>query len=760
MLKLTNIKKEYQGKVVLEDINLELPNKGLVLLKGQNGSGKTTLLNIIGGLETPTRGYIEIDNKKLSVREKELCKYREEYISYIFQENNLFDNLSVEENINITGKSEKFDKIVEILKLRKLLNQKAKSLSGGEKQRVAIARAITKKSKIILADEPTASIDAESKDIILKLLKELSKSRLIILISHDKIEIPYFVDETICLSHGKVSFMRRLNIDIATSKINNRNNVYNFNILSFTKKNFITDKKKTVRNSILLLITFLFLLLISSISSIDFKMMLVDTLTLEKDNLLMFNKSNSTINDFKEQEIVFFKNNINSEKLELGYSIEDNYKSINFEINYNFGKSLNNLYFLNAKFIEPDYGTKPMKDDEIVISSYLADLIIQSNVDNNINSSTNYETLVNGFSLKLGNHLVRIVGIYKVNLPSLQEMKVKNIYKQEIYEEIIKNSASNIYVTDNFFNIYDDLNKVIDVENYVFPYKEFQPNQTSFGGYDPHSFKIFKNSVNLVDGTLIKGIDDHEIIVNTDVLNYEHLKVNDCIGKEIIFNIGDNNYNNIGKIKGVIKGVSADNNIYINQSNIPEYLTSNIKIRKVMIHEDNRELLESLITNDPLSFNENTYVVWTNYSKKFENLKYTIEVLKNISIVITIIFLVISVAFLFNYVKSNIELHKKDIAILKSLGISNVKIMQSFLYKSINLTIVALIYSLFSFVIIRFIINVTVSNILAFKTNIIPLRWYLLLLIPILSLLINCLISLLTFNKINKIYPQTLLKKF
>ncbi len=763
MLKLVNIKKEFQGKVVLNDISLELPNKGLVLLSGQNGSGKTTLLNIIGGLDTPTSGYIEIDNKKLSLKEKDLCKYREEYISYIFQDNNLFDNLSVEENINIIGKSDRFEEIIKVLKLENIMNQKAKSLSGGERQRVAIARAITKDSSIILADEPTASIDAESKNIILKLLKELSKSRLVILISHDKIEISDFEDEIIYLDQGKVKIVRKSSVSDSAFKISNKKTAYNFDILNFAKNNFIADKKKTVRNSILLMITFLLLLLISSLSSLDFNMMLVDTLKLENDNLVMFKKTNSRINYFKEDEIKFLKNNINSENLEVGYRIEDNYHSINFEIDYgdnsnSFFKPLNDLYFFNAKLIEPDYGRKPNKDDEIVISSYLADLIIQSNSDKGLNSPDSYENIVNEYSVKLGNHSVHIVGVYKVNLPSLQEMNRKNVYKREMFAEIIRNSASNVYVTDGFFNIYDDIEKVIDIDNFVFPYKELQPNQTSFGGYDQHSFKIFKSSVELTDGTLIEEMNDNEIIVNTDVLDYWKLKANDCIGKEIEFNIGDNYNNNVGKIKGVVKGVSVDNNIYINQNNIPNYLLNNIKIRKVMLHEDNRETLNSLINKYPLSYGENTYVIWTNYSKNFEDLKYYCEVLKIFSIIITIIFSVISIYFLFNYVKSNVELHNKNIAILKSLGVSNFKIMLTFLYKTINLTIIAFIYALLSFIILRFIINTTVSNILAFKVNIIPISLYLLL-IPILSLVINYILSLLTFNKIKRIYPQTLLKK-
>lgn len=173
MLQMRDIKKFYFGQAVIDGVNIELPDTGLVLLTGNNGSGKTTLLNILGGLDTPDEGEIIFDGRSLSKRERDLRDCRAKNISFIFQDDNLFAEMTVWENINIVGTNVDTKEYIDKLKLQPLLDKKVAFLSGGEKERVAIVRAIAKNSKIILADEPTASIDTESKLVILNILAML-----------------------------------------------------------------------------------------------------------------------------------------------------------------------------------------------------------------------------------------------------------------------------------------------------------------------------------------------------------------------------------------------------------------------------------------------------------------------------------------------------------------------------------------------------------------------------------------------------------
>ena len=184
MIKITNIKQSYfQGKSVvqvLNGINLNIAKGEKVCFIGPSGSGKTTLLNILGLLENPKSGSIQINSKNcnlMSLEQKTL--FRRQNIGYIFQNNQLLEDFSVIENVAIPlilnnySKRLSFDKAYEILKtlgLNDKVNFKPGTLSGGEQQRVAIARAIIKKPFILLADEPTGSLDEDNTKIVMKII--------------------------------------------------------------------------------------------------------------------------------------------------------------------------------------------------------------------------------------------------------------------------------------------------------------------------------------------------------------------------------------------------------------------------------------------------------------------------------------------------------------------------------------------------------------------------------------------------------------
>jgi putative ABC transport system ATP-binding protein len=168
---------------------------------GPSGSGKSTLLNLIGGLDTPTKGDLFIDDKKISsMTEKELTTLRAEKIGFIFQTFNLLPSLTVRDNVefpmrNLTG-AKKMDKksrikraedCLEIVGLDHRMNYLPAKLSGGERQRVAVARALVNHPKFILADEPTGNLDSEASDNIINLLHEVNQEgTTVIMVTHDK----------------------------------------------------------------------------------------------------------------------------------------------------------------------------------------------------------------------------------------------------------------------------------------------------------------------------------------------------------------------------------------------------------------------------------------------------------------------------------------------------------------------------------------------------------------------------------------------
>ena len=197
MIKITSLNKIYRSKKrrkchALNDINLTLPDAGLVFVLGKSGSGKSTLLNLIGGLDNITSGSIEVDGNDLAkFKEKDFCNYRNSHIGFIFQDYHLIDELTVYENIRLSLDLENRNEyylIGEALARVDLAGYEERyptELSGGEQQRVAIARAIVKKPRIILADEPTGNLDTNTARQIVELLKELSRDCLILIVSHN-----------------------------------------------------------------------------------------------------------------------------------------------------------------------------------------------------------------------------------------------------------------------------------------------------------------------------------------------------------------------------------------------------------------------------------------------------------------------------------------------------------------------------------------------------------------------------------------------
>ena len=194
MIELRDIQKTFAGHVVLRDYSYQFCEGKSYALIGESGAGKTTLLNIIGKLETAQNGTVEINGIDLrKIKEK---TYFKDFVSYLFQNYGLIENRSIKDNLELAfigkklSRKDKEEQMSEALKkvhLQLDLNRKIYSLSGGEAQRVAIAKVMLKDSPIVLADEPTASLDEKnSREIIDLILGLQNEKRIIIIATHDK----------------------------------------------------------------------------------------------------------------------------------------------------------------------------------------------------------------------------------------------------------------------------------------------------------------------------------------------------------------------------------------------------------------------------------------------------------------------------------------------------------------------------------------------------------------------------------------------
>ena len=183
----------------------------MIFVLGKSGSGKSTLLNILGGLDNATSGEVLIDgNRFSSLTPKDQDNYRNQYVGFIFQDFCLIDGFTVTDNVRLSldllgqEDQEKVNKLICDVGLDAERRRRPKELSGGQCQRVAIARALAKSPRILLADEPTGNLDSKTAKQIITLLKELSKDRLVVVVSHNASDAENYADRIIELADGKI----------------------------------------------------------------------------------------------------------------------------------------------------------------------------------------------------------------------------------------------------------------------------------------------------------------------------------------------------------------------------------------------------------------------------------------------------------------------------------------------------------------------------------------------------------------------------
>lgn len=458
MLKLENITKIYEGKnfkqIALNDVTLAFRNNEFVSILGPSGSGKTTLLNIIGGLDKNTYGNLIIDGVSTrKYKERDWNSYRSKKVGFIFQSYNLINHQTVLSNVllslNIAGKPKKESiklakKVLKDVGLENYIKKKPKELSGGQMQRVAISRALVTNPDIILCDEPTGALDSQTSIQIMELLKEISKEKLVIMVTHNVTLANKYSDRVIALNDGVITYdTSPYEVEnCSLKKIKNKRKTMNkFTSLSLSFNNLLTKKSRTLLTSFAGSIGIIGIALVLSLSKGTQKYInKIEKNTFSKypisimesyiDYQNMFDKekesckngsicsindlSNNVVNDNKINSISKFSN-----------ILKQNYENINnytLDINYNYNIDLNiykdnkmiensSLYFKeffnnNSPLLKEYtliYGKLPEKYNEIVIVtdengklplSLMKSLFINEDIDLSKTINISYEKII------------------------------------------------------------------------------------------------------------------------------------------------------------------------------------------------------------------------------------------------------------------------------------------------------------------------------------------------------------------------------
>lgn len=263
MIKLVNITKKYDQRIVLNQLNLTLPQKGLVAIIGRSGAGKTTLLNILSGLENNYEGTYFFQKQTMPFTSKLLDAFRLLNIGYLFQDFRLFENETVLNNILLPLEVAAFETkenkvqlakhLLETVSLFNYEKKEVKNLSGGEKQRVALVRALINRPKIILCDEPTGALDEENALRMMELLSKLAKHYLIVIVSHNENLVKQYCEDLYYLKEGKINLIKNSpkqsfnKLNFVYPLIKKKSNEFNLPFLIKLKRAFYLFKTRKTR---------------------------------------------------------------------------------------------------------------------------------------------------------------------------------------------------------------------------------------------------------------------------------------------------------------------------------------------------------------------------------------------------------------------------------------------------------------------------------------------------------------------------------
>ena len=252
--------------MAVDRVSLSLPNKGLIFVIGRSGSGKTTLVSLLSGLLKPTEGKIILDGQELG---KTLCAKK---IAVLFQEHNLIEDMTCVQNLSLVSKNEgEITEGLNKLGMRDKVTQKVSTLSGGEKKRLSILRCLLSKASILVLDEPTANLDANNAKEVFDLLKDISKTKLVISVSHDKENAQKYGDFLYEMEKGRIKPLQEQSLS-GREKTDEEDSSPRENkmgprfFLSFAQKTIWKHPGKTVGTTFLSCFSFALAMLLSSLS--------------------------------------------------------------------------------------------------------------------------------------------------------------------------------------------------------------------------------------------------------------------------------------------------------------------------------------------------------------------------------------------------------------------------------------------------------------------------------------------------------------
>ena len=744
MIELINISKEYNHSKsnslkALTDINLFFPETGMVSIIGKSGSGKSTLLNILSGLISFSDGKYILDGVDVTNFDSDQWnQIRNKYFGYIFQANNLIEYLTVEENLRliqmILPENDNFESelssILEKLDIQYIRYKKISEISGGEQQRVALARALLKKSRIILADEPTGSLDYENAINVFNILKKISSEMLVIVVTHDNEFADLYSDYTVKLSYGKI-----LSNSLPVIESNNYTTQMKFERINIKFRDLIkvslninkSQKFRYFFMSIFVLITLSIVLMATTFSFFNQGKFVYDAINGSEI-------SNIFISEYPTDLI--FSDNTSDLDTSLFPSIQFD-KTYSNQINVTT-KSLFNTQ-LSYQLFRTIILSEDLLDNEIIITDYQADLM----KDSGVFSFTNYNELINN-QISIGNFSIKILDViitnYSVDVSNQYQFRLVNTY------DVIKMNLNTFTLIIEYLNygvvVVDDFG---DINLGIVDQLSTLDENSYSGDLDILTEEIVVSVVMLqyLTGEVFNNPDDIENYLNTSF--------------NITFSFNGVIHTNEYTIKAVtyeeLRKIYFNRVTYESEINQYQFIIEDLEYTYEVSNYDFDDFLAlyEFISSNNLSLN--SYV-----SRDTNTVINFISSLRIILLVFSMAAVGLLLITLYFFIKSSISQNLFNIGILKSIGFLNIHI--NIIFNFINFIIIIFSYVISSLVHILFmnLFNIYFKSELIIDINVFnfDLIYYLYLLFLI--IVFSVVISFFAMSKIKKIEIMRLIK--
>ena len=735
MLKLEKINKSYNNQQILKDITINFRKNEFVSILGPSGSGKTTLLNIIGSLDKYDSGDLIINNKSTkSFTDKQTDAYRNSCIGFIFQNYNLISHLTIYENIEISLKLKGIKKEIRNKKINNILkevglfeykNKYPNQLSGGQVQRVTIARALINNPKIILADEPTGALDSETSAQIMKLIKKISKDKLVIMVTHNKKIAKDYSDRIIELKDGQIiKDNKPYNNVINNEKILIEKTSMNFKtalIQSF--KNIITKKKRTLLISIASSIGIIGLGIVLAISNgmnKELKTFEQNTLAnlpimIEKE-VIDLSITNETKINFSDKEII----NKSTNNTSIHYNNIDN-KYVDY-----INKLDNNLYdgIIYQRNIKINTLLKDNNISLIDLNNYYKQLPIK---ENNMSYITNYYDLLKG---NLPTKKEELLLVIDENNSIDEELLNKLNLKENITFDDILNIKLSIATNNNY---YEKINNHYKVKSNL--------------------EEIYNNSLKLkIVGIIRPKKDKLDIIEIKSGIIYTEELINYIFKENKNSNIvkyqKENNFN-------VLTGINFNNEI--EKEIILSNLGENNNPLGIYIYPKNFKS-KNKITRYLDNYKENK-IIYIDQAEMFTTIiKNFINAITLILVAFSCISLIISSIMIGIITYISVLERKKEIGILRALGARKKDIKRIFTAETFIIGFTSGVIGILTILIIKIPINKILFNITSLN-NVVSLNIKHIILLIIISIFITIIGGLIPSTFASKQKPIDAIKQ-